>query len=126
MEVTSTDAEGCLVCSTDGASGIRKLELNGAGSQSRTMLCESEACLLKPDANTNIMRQRTVIPVLKSAILSNTSAEAKSYRYLIAAGVFAMADQKDNVVEKWNDIPVISFGNDQECDVPTYIKFDEW
>ncbi|KIX05712.1 uncharacterized protein Z518_03684 [Rhinocladiella mackenziei CBS 650.93] len=124
LEAIFTDSDGCLVCSADGASGIRKLQPIRTGSYSRALLCQLDGFLLKPDANTNLMRQRTVIPTLKGVISSDTYGEARNY--LMAVGVFAMADQSGNIIEKWNAPPDICLGDDKECGVEAHIKLDGW
>lgn len=126
LEAICTDQEGCLVCSVEGASGIRKLDLMASGLQSRMLLCESQGFLMKPDANTNLMHSRTLIPAMKSAVPSGACKEMKTS--LLVTGVFAMARQGSNTVEKWNDPPALHLGEDAQRGElgEAYLTFDDW
>ena len=66
FEAVSTSAHGVLVCSSAGVSGIQDLRLPGDKSQREGMLLASppKPSILKPDANTNLMWPRPVIPTL--------------------------------------------------------------
>lgn len=119
FEATLTEPGGCLVCSSDGVSGIRQL---GLGDLSLPTY-DSVGSMLHPDANTNLMRQRTLIPALRSTISSMVTGSINSY--YMASGVFAMAEQRGTVAERWNDPPVVRAGRHAHSR-GAYISFDEW
>lgn len=68
QEGTLQIEDGALVCSNAGSSGIRAITTNGK------VIAEMAPEVLKPDANTNLIWQRTLIPTLKlkTIIASNT------------------------------------------------------
>jgi hypothetical protein len=63
--------------------------------------------ILKPDANTNLMWQRTLIPTIKASFAAQKSD------FLVCA-VFALARASDreerciDIGKLWDDVPVIS------------------
>ena len=120
--------KGALICSDAGASGIRSIALqNEAGDEHTPGNFTSAAEVLKPDANTNLIWQRTLIPTIRSEMRTLKPGEGI---YLISA-VFAVARTSDKIqqyetldVQKlWDDVPIIRagkltsqrLGEDQEC-----------
>lgn len=97
--------DGVLVCSDAGASGI--LQLSSSGSTIDAI----EAKVLKPDANTNLMWQRTLIPTIDLQ-LSKFSGGAEA---TVVTAVFATARRQDletvydtvDVQSNWKDVPVV-------------------
>ena len=90
-----------IVISEAGASGIRFLRSEGEG------IC------LNPDANTNLMAQRTLIPMLKSHLkLENVGMQ------LLVTAAFAVATREgkmphsiEELRSRWEDPPILSFRN---------------
>jgi hypothetical protein len=86
--------DSVLILSATGASGLR-----GAATMART---EHEA--LKPDSNTNLMAQRTLIPVVRHGSLDGDRQEA-----VLVTAVFAVATSQDqsqrSLRERWMDYP---------------------
>lgn len=127
-EGTLESAGGALICSNAGASGIRSITLRSSAEVKRPAGdIISTGHVLKPDANTNLMWQRTLIPTIRS--------EARVLKqghglYLVSA-VFAAARTSDKIAQYdsldlqtlWEDVPVIRAGelsskageDDQEC-----------
>jgi hypothetical protein len=112
-----------LICSDAGASGIRTLELSSGGHSLQT----TQAELLKPDANTNLMWQRTLIPTLK------VEGSATSERTLeFGSAVFALARTEDrrerydgaDVLGLWGDAPVIDTGKGRTSDKEWYVRIE--
>lgn len=117
------DGISALVVSSAGASGIRTLS---AYSEQASMV-EQQAQVLKPDANTNLIWQRTLIPTV------NVQAEAKSSvsreeAVQFGCAVFALGLTEDRAeryagldVEKlWSDVPVVRPGDNEKS------RNDEW
>ncbi|OAK96419.1 hypothetical protein IQ06DRAFT_230053 [Phaeosphaeriaceae sp. SRC1lsM3a] len=125
-EGISESAQGVLVCSDAGASGIRAIDFLGLeGIGEPTTKDGPTGEILKPDANTNLMWQRTFIPTLRSESVVHQS------EYLVSA-VFALARTPDREVryssldinKLWQDVPVLSVtaGGDNHPD--WYITLD--
>ncbi|KAH8597840.1 hypothetical protein B0O99DRAFT_507376 [Bisporella sp. PMI_857] len=119
MDIEQLSAEGkletkgaALVTSSAGVSGIKDL-----GS---TKI--SHGFVLKPDSNTNLICQRTLIPMLKSNLDSDKSD--KNVIYILITGIFAVAAKgymvnmsMDEIKKKWEDIPVVSLtGGDSQVE----------
>jgi hypothetical protein len=92
-----------LVLSAAGASGIRNLEKESA----------SFGVALKPDSNTNLMSQRTLIPMLKESLRFGGSAAKRSH--VLVVGVFAIAAKaggdrisSEELKRRWEDVPVVA------------------
>jgi hypothetical protein len=107
-----------LICSDAGASGIRAI-----------CVAESEdhsGQILKPDANTNLMWQRTLIPTIKSELM------VKGIGFL-ASAVFALARTSDreeryssfDIGELWNDVPCLATETSSKHEIEWYISTDE-
>ncbi|KAH8725050.1 hypothetical protein GQ44DRAFT_681997 [Phaeosphaeriaceae sp. PMI808] len=101
---------GALVCSNAGASGVRAIEIiQSQGLNSNIPNGTGQSEILKPDANTNLMHQRTLIPIIRSEI------DLQKDKFL-ASAVFALARTSDRVgrysglhIDKlWEDVPVVS------------------
>ncbi|KAL4911185.1 hypothetical protein BDW74DRAFT_184642 [Aspergillus multicolor] len=114
-----------LVSSKAGASGIvSSTTRRNTGSRSNdfapaTVAVEHEA--LKPDSNTNLMSQRTLIPVAKVEIFDLGPGE----EIFLIMRVFAASSQRfkdmqlderkaDGIQQKWMDVPVIQFNGISE------------
>jgi hypothetical protein len=107
---TLENLDRALVCSNAGASGIRAINLvrpreTGADISRETQRGE----ILKPDANTNLVWQRTLIPT----ITSNTCVQKSE---ILISAVFALARTSDreqqystlDIGTLWEDVPVVS------------------
>ena len=106
FESTVTADHSTLVCSSDGASGIVS-EIISSGPTSRV---SSQA--LKPDPNTNLVRQRTLIPIasvdIPESLPSGTEIILMSYVF----GISALANdgwhgEGATLKERWLDRPSI-------------------
>ena len=85
-----------------------------------------EAEVLKPDANTNIIWQRTLIPTI------NLDIKPLSYgtSAWFATGVFAMGRrsgdfksyEQQNIGAKWRDVPVVYAEDEEEEMEQEYIR----
>jgi hypothetical protein len=107
-EGTLETHDGALICSTAGASGIRAIDVRRPqGLGPRNVIENRQGEILKPDANTNLMWQRTLIPTIK------TGFTAQNSDFLVSA-VFALARTSDreeryvDIGKLWDDVPVIS------------------
>ncbi|PVH97595.1 hypothetical protein DM02DRAFT_684607 [Periconia macrospinosa] len=104
-----------LICSDAGASGIRHL---ASGPTTGT----AEAKVLKPDANTNLMWQRTLIPTVNFQLKDFSHGSEANF----ATAVFALARRQGletlydsvDIGARWEDAPVVSRtetgGNDED------------
>lgn len=107
--------DGALVLSNAGASGIRCISLNP----------ESRGEVLKPDANTNLIWQRTLIPTIKTDLEINDEV-------VLASAVFALSRTSDrqerysqlDIAALWNDVPNISLGAGQHTDTEYHISIE--
>jgi hypothetical protein len=116
-------SDGALVCSNAGASGIRAI---GWTISQDTGSPEPEdgryGHVLKPDSNTNLMWQRTLIPTIKSELVVQKS------NYL-ASAVFALARTSNraeqystiDIGKLWEDVPVVSLTTCDENHSEWYI-----
>ncbi|KAH9859613.1 hypothetical protein IAQ61_011394 [Plenodomus lingam] len=103
----AADVGGALVLSDAGASGIRRLDMSSMPEGACTSSCHD---ILKPDANTNLIWQRTLIPTVQF------ETEPGFQEVEFATGVFALARTEDrkarydgvlDVVGLWGDGPVV-------------------
>jgi hypothetical protein len=118
-EGTHTDNAGSLVLSPAGASGIVGATRVSSGQNITT---EHEA--LKPDSNTNLIAQRTLIPVVKHEVLD---LEEGSEVELVTK-VFAVSTplSKEIRVERWLDVPnVVLRGQESKAGSGDGIVLDE-
>lgn len=101
--------EGVLICSNAGASGIVALLISTDSAQSDCCELQVNAEALKPDANTNLIWQRTLIPTIKL----RTKVASQTVEF--ASAMFALArtsDRQDqyayiNISQLWQDVPVV-------------------
>ncbi|KAJ4371219.1 hypothetical protein N0V83_004436 [Neocucurbitaria cava] len=108
-EGTLQTEDGCLICSAAGASGIRSLNIGLEKCGKEHPISETQSEVLKPDANTNLMWQRTLIPTIKLVLSSSQNVE-------FGSAVFALSRTNDrreqyaglDIENLWNDVPVIS------------------
>jgi len=92
-----------FVISRAGASGIRDLGVN----------ITAKGVVLRPDSNTNLLEQRTLIPMLQSTICTGGEPGSSAfYEYKLRTGVFALAAENgelriglDELTRRWNDPP---------------------
>lgn len=126
FEAVSTVAHGSLICSSAGASGIQDLRPSADTGQREGMLLASlpTPSILKPDANTNLMWPRTVIPTLTSLVPEEGNTGLRGA--LLITGVFAVATQRADLVERWRDPPKVYLGHEVGQPGESYISFKEW
>ncbi|KAF2656546.1 hypothetical protein K491DRAFT_703994 [Lophiostoma macrostomum CBS 122681] len=109
LEGTLEANDGALVCSNAGVSGIKSFEV--LGQQPLHSRINIQAEVLKPDANTNLMWQRTLIPTLK---IEDWEIPKNGSVFLVT-GVFAMSqiqpskkESRGAILEtKWKDSPCV-------------------
>ena len=115
-EGTLESKNGALICSDAGASGIRSIALqSAAGDKQLPEDIASSGQVLKPDANTNLIWQRTLIPIIKSETRTIKPGDGL---YFVSA-VFAAARTSDkeeqyetlDLQKLWDDVPAISAEN---------------
>jgi hypothetical protein len=100
-----------LVLSSAGASGIRNL----------IAPTRRQGVVLKPDANTNLISQRTLIPMLRSIVDNDYEHRCST----LVTGVFGIAARKYGtqmedieLTRRWDDAPVVLFnssGTERGC-----------
>ncbi|KAH7083123.1 hypothetical protein BKA63DRAFT_433966 [Paraphoma chrysanthemicola] len=103
-QYTLETSGGALVCSNAGASGIRPISIFPYSPASK-----ERPEILKPDANTNLIWQRTLIPIIAAEV-------ASSKNNVLVSAVFALARTSDreerytslDIKKLWEDVPVIS------------------
>lgn len=125
-EAVAGDAEGVLqnedsvlILSTSGASGVAT-ELHGDKT--------TTVAALKPEPNTNIMVQRSLIPLIENNIpWVQTDSEV-----VLVAKVFAIASNSGNsnglddrtLKQRWLDRPVVSFDGKERGGSKDYISLE--
>ncbi|RDW93635.1 glycoside hydrolase family 154 protein [Aspergillus mulundensis] len=119
------DRASSLVVSKAGASGIvssATRHITGSASDGLvpgTVAVEHEA--MKPDSNTNLMAQRTLIPVSKVEVFDRSPGE----EVVLVTRVFAATSKQsknikldgrrdDRIQQRWMDMPVVQIGNVSE------------
>jgi hypothetical protein len=119
-------SHGALICSDAGASGIRAIDILRPMKIGEPISKEGHtAAILKPDANTNLIWQRTLIPTIKSEVVPDKNC------FLVSA-VFALARTSDreeryssiDVGKLWEDVPVVSATAGGEDHPEWYITLD--
>lgn len=114
-EGTLESKPAALICSDAGASGIRSTTLRtSAGDEDLADHVISSGEVLKPDANTNLMWQRTLIPTIKSETKKLEQGDGVCF----ASAVFAVARNSENakryesldLQKLWDDMPVVHAG----------------
>lgn len=101
LEGVIEQSSNVLICSDAGSSGIYCLQTQGASTY--------QAQALKPDSNTNLMWQRTSIPVIRSTLqCQKTSVATLTTGIFTAARTLEDPDVYSNydVVEKWKKPPL--------------------
>lgn len=98
---------GALVFSSEGVSGIAKLNISsGETVDGGTSDGDNVGVVLKPDSNTNLIYQRSLIPTLQRSIRLKGQDEV-----VLIAGVFARKGASrvsgDELQKFWDDRPVI-------------------
>jgi hypothetical protein len=113
-EGTVTTRGSTLVCSNAGASGISILGPHNDNDDGGDSLKGAHAEVLKPDANTNLMWQRTLIPVIRNELdIAPSTASRPSSQF--GSAVFALARTVDREERYagldhsalWTDVPVL-------------------
>ncbi|EOA91776.1 hypothetical protein ACJQWK_03967 [Exserohilum turcicum] len=118
-------AASTLICSDAGASGIRALHLRRGENGQRPV--EERAEVLKPDANTNLIWQRTLIPTLHA----QATADAEPVQF--GSAVFALARTDDradayaalDTESLWMDMPVIATAKEEPGTKGWYISIPD-
>jgi hypothetical protein len=114
--------DGVLVCSNAGASGIKTVPLDSSFGGDGDLAELQKGELLKPDANTNLMWQRTLIPTLRL----KTKVISQDESVVFGSAVFAMSSIPDSeglggnglhITELWRDLPVLvgQRSGDKDC-----------
>ncbi|KAH6881438.1 hypothetical protein BKA58DRAFT_2331 [Alternaria rosae] len=124
---TVTTKNSTLICSNAGASGIAALNAHSTDHSTEGSYAE----VLKPDANTNLMWQRTLIPTIRNELGIPPSATGQS-SFEFGCAVFALARTSDREEryagleygELWGDVPVLDTGKGKERDGEWYIKLE--
>ena len=131
-EGTLKTPDGALICSSAGASGIRSIDIRRPQSLGTSTLTGTERpAILRPDANTNLMWQRTMIPTITSEFqYQNEISSATRKSNILVSAVFALARTSDregryaslHIDKLWADPPVLSAST---CDLEHYMTFDQ-
>jgi len=109
-----TSPADTLVLAPAGATGIRGQVVPSQGSTK--VRNTTGHCALIPDSNTNIMAQRTIMPIVThdiSGLMSNSEVVCISYVFAISA-IAAKAkgfDRSGVLRERWSDMPHIQIGD---------------
>jgi hypothetical protein len=112
LEGTLENDDGVLICSDAGVSGIKAVCLDIAYGGEHGLLEMQKGELLKPDANTNLMWQRTLIPTLKL----KTKIIPRGESVVFSSAVFAMSSTSNSnafggrgshVAQLWRDLPIV-------------------
>jgi hypothetical protein len=115
VEGTLETLDGALICSDAGASGIRSVALiNNVGAEPVPDNWRSTGRIIKPDANTNLIWQRTLIPTIRT---ESADLEPGDKAHFVSA-VFAAARTSDDptlyetldLQELWDDVPTLRVG----------------
>lgn len=115
VEGTLETVDSALICSDAGASGIRSIALQCLpGEEHSAEDATSTGHVLKPDANTNLMWQRTLIPTVRSETRVLNPGDCA---HLVTA-VFAVARSSDRIAQYdalslqklWKDVPIVRAG----------------
>ncbi|KAI1846640.1 hypothetical protein JX266_007213 [Neoarthrinium moseri] len=100
------DGFGCMIASTAGASGVVDLTYRFAPPRTHSSIqLSSHSKIIRPNANTNLSAQRTLIPSaqhrirLQSSILSGCGGPIMCH---IVTGIFAVDRYKVDLEAAWN------------------------
>ncbi|KAK0118395.1 hypothetical protein ONS95_012684 [Cadophora gregata] len=108
-EGINDSVSSALVVSSAGASGIRNLAYSSTAGK-----LEINGEVLKPDANTNLMVSRTLIPTLKASIMPEEAGT--EFLIKLVTAVFAVGAGKLDAGEihrRWEDAPKV--GNREDA-----------
>lgn len=112
LEGIHEDASSAIIVSSKGASGIVHLDINGKAYAEYT-----KGHILKPDSNTNLIEQRTLIPTVVQT-LSELDFEAIGGGAVVwGTAIFAIAGQRledREVMRRWEDKPKLVFNKNNE------------
>lgn len=114
FEGTQETSRSALVCSNAGCSGISNID------SSKSLPQQRKGQVLKPDSNTNLMWQRTLIPTLES-----TATLSAGTSTTLQSAVFAIARREgfENecgslaIEERWADMPQTLFSDSDELSI---------
>lgn len=102
----------CLILSTAGASGVSGLQLMNSKDYPINLESERHICrslIVQPDANTNLMAQRTLIPTMNHRFDLGMS---NSGEFCFSTGIFAVSASAgftpSSIEEMWQDRPNFS------------------
>ncbi|KAL1594599.1 hypothetical protein SLS60_010360 [Paraconiothyrium brasiliense] len=119
-EGTQETSTAAIICSNAGVSGIRSLI--------STNCQQLKGEVLKPDANTNLIWQRTLIPT----IVSTMTIQPESSTHLVTAVLavvrrtgFETEYTEVAIGDKWNDIPQISHPTKAKAPSTDFIAFPQ-
>lgn len=124
LEAIMETSEGCCIFSKAGASGVRQLDVDTIADSTGFTQTQAQGSLLKPDSNTNLLCQRTVIPTVKSELALQQNAGAGEF--LIAVGVFATTDTSPDTPARWADPPIVHIGAGSAPAAAAYIALSDW
>lgn len=128
LEGTVTDGDSTVICSDAGASGVRMLRLQA--EQQRPTITRQWAQSLKPDANTNLVWQRTLIPTVGVDAVARCSA-VDAGPVLFGCAVFTLAltgdraetyGQRLDIEKLWMDTPIVDAGNENATGNEWYLR----
>lgn len=110
-----------LIVSRAGASGIRSISL-GAGEE-KDERGGAKGVVLKPDSNTNLMCQRTLIPTIQQDIVGVGDRKTDGRgKVTIAVAVFAVNEKLTTleICKRWYDVPQLCLSGseaqvDEDC-----------
>ncbi|KAF1977548.1 hypothetical protein BU23DRAFT_660042 [Bimuria novae-zelandiae CBS 107.79] len=123
-EGTQETGISALICSNAGSSGIRMM------SSSSSFFQQSKGEVLKPDSNTNLIWQRTLIPTLKSTatLREGTTGQVVSAVYAVGRNLGFEDEYKGiSVEEGWKDAPLIAHSDLVEFPTAEFILLArEW
>jgi hypothetical protein len=108
-EGTLEDGAASLIVSCAGASGIKQIVLDEGAT--------AKGEILKPDSNTNLMTQRTLIPTVRQTYITKAEtiagtkfAKTNAQEVVLAVAVFAISGttlSKEEIRKRWDDPPKV-------------------
>ncbi|KAH8895540.1 hypothetical protein GQ53DRAFT_715242 [Thozetella sp. PMI_491] len=113
-DVTSTEGwfsveKRCLIRSEAGASGI--CDLTASPAPPSSACCTAEISMLQADPNTNLIAQRTAIPISRYSITVKPDSEAATKEVCLATAVFAVSANSgissERILEMWRKQPLV-------------------
>lgn len=113
--------DSALILSSAGASGISPTT---SDHSSRNLLGSTQ--VLKPDANTNIAHQRTIIPIVTRDVTRDIQAGDEIVlmtRVFALSGAGAGKKVQMNLAERWADRPIILTGKEDGIGSPVNCIF---